>query len=196
MDSTAVARGVPADESSPQRAAGHDGVPSDLERVFREHFSYVSHSLLRLGVPDRDVDDLTHDVFLTVHKKLRELDPNRPIRPWLFGVAFRHASEYRRRAPRRRELLMEEPPDVEDEARAPDSEAGGRQMRQRSLRALAALDPDKRAVLVMHDVDGHTAPEIAEALRIPMNTVYSRLRAARERFRQAVEAEAKEVKAR
>jgi RNA polymerase sigma-70 factor (ECF subfamily) len=190
------ASGASADERSPPRAASHDGVPGDLERLFRAHFSYVSHSLLRLGVPDRDVDDLTHDVFLTVHKRLPELDPDRPIRPWLFGVAFRHASEYRRRAPRRRELMMEEPPEVEDDARAPDSEASGRQMRQQALRALAALDPDKRAVLVMHDIDGHTAPEIAEALGIPMNTVYSRLRAARERFREAVEAEAKEVKAR
>jgi RNA polymerase sigma-70 factor (ECF subfamily) len=182
-----------ASEAVPPRTST---ILGDLERVFREHFSYVSHSLLRLGIPERDVDDLTHDVFLTVHRRLPEFDEGRPMRPWLFGIAFRHASEYRRRAPRRRELLMEDPPDTEDHARAPDSEASGRQLRKRALEALSVLDPDKRAVLVMHDIDGHTAHEIADALGIPMNTVYSRLRAARERFREAVEAKDKGVKAR
>jgi RNA polymerase sigma-70 factor (ECF subfamily) len=60
------------------------------------------------------------------------------------------------------------------------------QQRQLLARALAALDLDKRAVLVMHDVDGHPMPEIAEALSIPLNTAYSRLRLAREQFAIAV----------
>ena len=157
-----------------------------LEGVFRAEFSYVAHALLRLGVPDREVDDVTHDVFFTVHRRLPEFDPGRPVRPWLFGIALRHAADYRRRIRNRREHVTDTPPDVEDGGRGPDSEVGARQMRAVVLRALEALDLDKRAVLVMHDIDGHTATEIAEALSVPLNTVYSRLRVARERFRDEI----------
>jgi RNA polymerase sigma-70 factor (ECF subfamily) len=157
-----------------------------LEGVFRAEFSYVSHAVLRLGVVEREVDDVTHDVFFTVHRLLPSFDARRPIRPWLFAIAVRHAADYRRRVRSRRELVTDTPPDVEDDARAPDSAAEANQMRAIVLRALDTLDLGKRAVLVMHDIDGHTAPEIAEALGVPLNTVYSRLRVARERFRDEI----------
>jgi len=54
------------------------------------------------------------------------------------------------------------------------------------LRVLATLDPDRREVLVLHDLKGYSAPEIAEILATPLNTVYSRLRRARRRFNDAV----------
>ena len=51
------------------------------------------------------------------------------------------------------------------------------------LGALERLDFDKRVVLVMHDLEQLTAPEIAEELGIPLNTVYSRVRLAGAAFR-------------
>ena len=55
------------------------------------------------------------------------------------------------------------------------------------LRALEALDFDRRTVIVMHDLEGFDAPEIAAQLGALLNTVYSRLRLARADFRAAVE---------
>jgi RNA polymerase sigma-70 factor, ECF subfamily len=60
-------------------------------------------------------------------------------------------------------------------------------LRRVVIEALSALDDDRRAVFVMHELDELPAPEIADALGIPVNTVYSRLRVARERFAQALE---------
>ena len=54
--------------------------------------------------------------------------------------------------------------------------------------ALDQLPMEQRAVFVLHELDEQSAPEVAEALGTPLNTVYSRLRLARERFRAAVEA--------
>ncbi len=60
---------------------------------------------------------------------------------------------------------------------------------QRAGRVLAALDTldlDRRVIFVMHEMDGTACPEIAEALGVPLNTVYSRLRLARQKFKAAI----------
>jgi RNA polymerase sigma-70 factor (ECF subfamily) len=168
----------------PARAGASDR--PTLRAVFESEFSYVFASLRRLGVREADLEDVTHDVFLVVHDKLADFDPTRPLRAWLFGIAFRVASDYRRRAHHRREVH-----DADREAVDPSPPVEGRiadaERRHLLLDALEALDVDKRAVLVMHDIDGHTAPVIAAALGIPLNTVYSRLRLARAEMRAAVE---------
>jgi RNA polymerase sigma-70 factor (ECF subfamily) len=155
--------------------------------VFEAEFSYVSHTLRRLGVREADLEDVAHDVFITVHRLLPQYDPMRPIRPWLFGVAFRVASDYRRLARHTREIP--EPPAGEpvDGALLADEQLAAEQARRLVIEALGELDLDRRAVLVMHDIDGHAMPEIAQALSIPLNTAYSRLRLARVELKAAVQ---------
>jgi RNA polymerase sigma-70 factor (ECF subfamily) len=63
------------------------------------------------------------------------------------------------------------------------------QARRRVHGALQVLPLEQRAVMVMHDLDGCTAPEVAEALEVPLNTVYSRLRLARDKFVAALRAQ-------
>ena len=75
--------------------------------LFAAHFDYVWHALRRLGVREADLEDVTHDVFLAVFKKLDQYDAGRPLRPWLSGFAFRVASDYRERARHRFEVAVE-----------------------------------------------------------------------------------------
>jgi RNA polymerase sigma-70 factor (ECF subfamily) len=56
-------------------------------------------------------------------------------------------------------------------------------------RALATIDVGRRAVLVLHEIEEMTAPEIAKAMNLPLNTVYSRLRVARDELERALLAE-------
>jgi RNA polymerase sigma-70 factor (ECF subfamily) len=156
-----------------------------FDRMYREEFPYVWRSLRRLGGRPADLEDLAHDVFVVVHKRLADYDESRPLRAWLFGIAFRVASDYRRRARFRAEVATG---DVEATSQAPraDDQLAAEQDRALVIEALAALDLDRRAVFVLHDIDGVAAPAIADALAIPVNTVYSRLRIARERFAAAV----------
>ncbi|MBI5535793.1 MAG: sigma-70 family RNA polymerase sigma factor [Deltaproteobacteria bacterium] len=153
--------------------------------IYEAEFSYVWHTLRRLGVRDRDLEDLTHDLFVTVYRRIEDYDVDRPVRPWLFGFAFRLASDYRRLARHQREVVDS---DLEgmDPVPLADQQMAAEQRRRVVQAALDTLELDRRAVFVMHDLDGCAMPEIARALSIPLNTAYSRLRLAREQFTAAV----------
>ncbi|MEZ4410130.1 MAG: sigma-70 family RNA polymerase sigma factor [Polyangiales bacterium] len=157
----------------------------DFRTIFETEFDYVWRSLRRLGVRERDVDDVTHDTFIVVYRTLDQYDPSRPLRPWLFGIASRHAANYRRRAHHRGDV-MEHATEVVDPARGADEALASRQTLDLVQAALDALDDDRRAVFVLHELDGTSVPDIAAALSIPLNTAYSRLRLAREHFSAAV----------
>lgn len=154
--------------------------------LFEAELSYVFHTLHRLGVRHADLEDVTHEVFVAVHRALPDYDPARPLRPWLFGFAFRFASDYRRRARFSREVPREPAVEIADEAPRADEQIEAEQARQMVIDALQALPLERRAVLVMHDIDGCAMPEIADTLSIPLNTAYSRLRIARADFKAAV----------
>ena len=157
----------------------------DFRAVYETQFQYVWHSLRRLGVPDRDIEDLAHDVFVVLYRGRDQVDTARAIKPWLFGICFRVASDYRRRARHRFEVQSDHE-GIADRALPADEQVAERQDKQLILDSLAVLDIDRRAVFVMHDLDGHAMPDIAAALGAPLNTCYSRLRLAREQFTAAV----------
>jgi RNA polymerase sigma-70 factor (ECF subfamily) len=158
----------------------------DFRTIFETESEYVWRSLRRLGVRDADLDDVTHDVFVVVFRQLATYDPSRPLRPWLFGIAAKLAANYRRRA--RPESVPPESFDrMADRARGADEQIESNQAVALVNETLDALEMDKRAVFVMHEIDGHTVPEISEALDIPLNTAYSRLRLAREEFATALQ---------
>ncbi|MBK8170570.1 MAG: RNA polymerase sigma factor [Sandaracinaceae bacterium] len=160
-----------------------DGV--SFEALFESEFSYVCRTLRRLGVKEADLDDLAQEVFITVHRHLHEYDSSRPLKPWLFSFAFGTAANYRRLARHRAE--KHEDSDVHaSTAPGPAQQLENAQARDLVLRALSTLDEDRAAVFVMHELDGFAAPDIAESLSIPLNTVYSRLRVARDEFTTAV----------
>jgi RNA polymerase sigma-70 factor (ECF subfamily) len=154
--------------------------------LFEAELSYVVNTLTRLGVRKADLEDMAHEVFVTVHRLLPVYDPARPLRPWLFGIAFRIASTYRKRASVAREVPHPEAAEAASDAPGADEQIAAEQARRLVIDALQALDLDRRAVVVMHDIDGCPVPEIAEALAIPLNTAYSRLRLGREQLKAAV----------
>jgi RNA polymerase sigma-70 factor, ECF subfamily len=158
---------------------------SDFRTVFQEHFGYVWNSLRHFGVRPNDLEDLTHEVFLRVHERFDECDPSRPLRPWLFAFAFRVASAHRRLARNRLEVIGSAVDPAADSVAA-DQTLERREERELALRALEAIEFERRAVFLLHDVDGVPIPEVAEALKIPTSTAYSRLRLARQECNAAV----------
>jgi RNA polymerase sigma-70 factor (ECF subfamily) len=159
--------------------------PPDFRSLFDTEFEYVWHTLRRLGVRDRDLEDVTHDVFLTVHKKLHTFDEARPKRPWLFAFAYRFASDYRRLARHRTEVLGLTPDGPDPSPSAFDRAAFGETL-DLARRALDTLPLERRAVFVLHELDECPMQEVAQALGIPLNTAYSRLRLAREDLAKAI----------
>ena len=156
-----------------------------FEQVYEEHFTYIWHLLRRLGVWERDLEDSAHDVFVVVYRHLDKYDPERPLRPWLAGIAYRVASDFRRRALHRRQSL-DDTVEATDERPLADAVVAEHEARALVYRALEQVDLDQRAVFVLHDLEGLTMPEIAAALEVGLNTCYSRLRLAREAFEKTV----------
>lgn len=154
--------------------------------VYQAQVGYVWNSLRRLGVPESDREDLCHEVFIAFFRGQAAYDPSRPLRPWLFGIAFRVASDHRRRAWFRREIAQ-----PQDEVRfdGPDAHdaLARREARRLVERALAVLDIDQRAVFILHEIDELPMPEIVRVLDAPLNTLYSRLRLGRRKFEAEVQ---------
>ena len=165
-------------------------VPDDavFAAAYDAEFEAVWLYLRRLGVPEADVEDAVHDVFVVAHRRYGTYDPSRPLRPWLLGIAFRIAAQWRRR--HRLEVTVADPePERPDETRTPDELVASQQVRSRLQAALSQLDIHQRAVVVMHDLDGIPVPEIARSLEVPLNTVYSRLRLGRAKVTAALRGE-------
>ncbi len=153
-------------------------VPPSFDEVYAEHFPFVWRSLRRMGVAEAAIDDAVQDVFLVVHRRLPDFEARSSVKTWLFGIVHRVAHDHRRRVARKGGL---EPlaPTLADRGPGPLEQLEAHEALRELDAALSALDVDKRAVLVLTEIEQMTAPEIAEALGVNLNTVYSRLRAAR-----------------
>jgi RNA polymerase sigma-70 factor, ECF subfamily len=160
------------------------GAPS-FDEIYRAEFPYVWRTLRRLGIPEKDIENLAHDVFVVVSRRLRDYDVSRPLKPWLFGIAFRVASEDRRRVRTRIEIPSESF-EASDGAPSAVELLEAHEQRQLVLDCLQTLDLDQRAAMILVDIDGESPTEVAAALSIPLPTVYSRLRLGRTRFAAAV----------
>jgi RNA polymerase sigma-70 factor (ECF subfamily) len=150
---------------------------TDLDALFREHARYVWRCLRHLGVADADVDDVCQEVFITAQRKLPEFEGRSSLRSWLYGIALRTASDHRRSAYVRRERAVSDPAEL-DEPALGDSHART-EARHVLHSLLAALDQDRRDVVVLYEIEGFTMKEVAELVGCPLQTAYSRLYSAR-----------------
>ncbi len=123
--------------------------------IYDREFDYVWHSLRRLGIPARDLPDVTHDVFLKLHRSPSTYDENRPFRPVPFGVLFRVASDHKNLGRNAGEVLDDMPIDIRDPSHGPEQRTGEHEEWRIVDRALEAMDLPHRVVLVMHDFSGH-----------------------------------------
>jgi RNA polymerase sigma-70 factor, ECF subfamily len=156
--------------------------------MYDAHFDFVWSSLRRLGVRESDALDQAQKVFLTAHFKLPEFEGRSRITTWLFAICQRTASDYRRSAPIRREVATD---GAEiDRRRAPQpGPAGNVEWQERARIAewiLDKLPEPQRTVFVLFELDEMSGQDIAELLAIPVGTVRSRLRLARETFSREV----------
>lgn len=161
-----------------------DALDASFRKIFESEYAYVRRSLERLGVPSADVEDACQEVWLRVHDKLGEYDPARSLRPWLFAFAARIAANERKLARHHREMRTHA--EFLSSVLDPERLINHAEQRKLLLDALTAIDPRKREVVILHDLDEIPTATVAEALGIPLNTAYSRLREGRNDLRQAL----------
>src|SRR5688572_1151553 len=172
---------------APSRAPGSKLAELDFEDVYERHFDFVWRSLRLLGVPAEAVEDATQDTFSVVSRQLARFEGRSSLRTWLFAILQRVAANHRRTA--RRKLQRLEP--LEEGLAAPGPTAHARAEAAEAIDLIQSfcdtLDLERRAVFVLALLEELPAPEVAQVLEIPINTVYSRVRSLREGLRRALE---------
>jgi len=152
--------------------------------AFRIELEYVQRTLRRLGTDRSEVDDLAQEVFLVLHRRWSEYDHTRPLRPYLFGIAVRIALANQRK--RGREVAFGNV-ELGDDGPGPEDVLSTKQTHALLQAALKRIPLPRRIVLVMHELDDVPVTEVAATLSIPLFTVYSRLRKARQELKVATQ---------
>lgn len=152
-----------------------------LGGLYQAHAGAIFGALRRWGVPDRSVDDALQETFLIASRKLGEFEGRSTHLTWLFGIALRVARGVRRK----RVLEAAEDWDAVDDRSGADEQLDARRAAARLDQLLGQLEESQREVFVLAELEEMSAPEIAEITGAKLNTVYSRLRLARQAVQRA-----------
>ena len=180
--------------SNPQSVDRSSSSPPDPDErpsfgtIYRRHSKKVRSSVRWFGVPARDVEDVTQNVFLAVYNALPRFDWSRRMKPWLSTIAYRTARDYLNARKNRSERLSSSEDFNPSDPASEDGEgrvAGRRDARNELTAVLQSLDENDRELLLLCDLDELPVREIAEAQGLPEGTVASRVRRARQRFEEA-----------
>lgn len=171
-------------------AAAKSGDRAALERLLRNHEGAVFRFGLKMCREQEDAKDVLQETLLAAARTLPEFRGASSVSTWLYTIARSFCIKKRRTgkyAPEQLQSLDAEPETaaaVADPARGPEEDVAGRQLRAALDDAIAALEPMYREVLVLRDVEGLSAAEVAEILGISVDAVKSRLHRARVAVRE------------
>jgi RNA polymerase sigma-70 factor (ECF subfamily) len=171
--------------SQAEKAAPGPGLP--FEEVYERYFEFVWRSLRMLGVARASLDDAVQDVFGVVSRQLSRFEGRSSVRTWVFGIAQYTAANHRRGERRKGAPLSPLEDELESREPGPQQQAEASQLARAIQAFCAELDESRRAVFVLGLLEEVPPAEIAELLGIPVNTVYSRLRALRQALKQRLE---------
>jgi RNA polymerase sigma-70 factor, ECF subfamily len=158
-----------------------------LRALALEYYDFVWRSFRRLGIIPPETDDATQEVFLTLSLKLssvREGDE----RSYIFGIVVRVAARVRRNhaTARKREVSEGDAPESRSPSPTAETSLSRAQARAMIDEILASMSDERRLIFVLFELEELSQPEIAALLDVPIGTVASRLRRAREDFGAAV----------
>ena len=169
-------------------AATRGGDVESFGVLVRRYQDRLYPTLLRLTGCAEDARDLLQDAFLRAYEKLGHFHGESNFYTWIYRIAVNLAlsDRRRRRSPVRASGVSPERLDPPGDLRETEPSRLLEEAERDALihRALQALHPDHRAVVVMKDLDGLRYEEIAELLRVPVGTVRSRLHRARAELRE------------
>jgi RNA polymerase sigma-70 factor (ECF subfamily) len=162
-----------------------------FEHVYSTHLQYVRRMARRLGVAEEAVDDVTQQVFLVIHRRLADLSDARGVSTWISAIVVR-AVRFHHRTVRRKSPHLFAPahdPDTLVDSRYPEPHDALLNVEAARLvsRWVDELDYKKRQVIILSELDELSAAEIAKVTSVSVNTVNSRLRAARQDLARAAE---------
>lgn len=181
---------IALESGSRPRTNPESAEPQSFSEVYDQYFEFVWRVARRLGVAPDAIDDVVQETFLVVHRRLSE-GRSSSLRTWVYGITAHMVRNHRRSLRRKSPHVIGAPgpdPDaVESRVDGPEVSAQKAEAARTLHKILESLDEEKREVFVLMELEQLTANEVAEALDVKVNTVYSRLRLARESFEASIE---------
>jgi RNA polymerase sigma-70 factor (ECF subfamily) len=156
-----------------------------LARLVTEQFSFVWRLLRRIGVPASDADDAAQQVFIAVSRRIRDIREDAE-RAFLFSTALHVGARARRSRGRKREDLGVELEQHADPAPSQEELLDRQRAREMLDVMLGEMPLELRVVFVLYEIEQLTSVEIADIIDVPVGTVASRLRRAREDFQARI----------
>jgi len=159
-----------------------------FEALLQPHLQRLYRLAYRFTGQRADAEDLVQDVVVKLYPRLQELQEIEQLGPWLARVLYRHFID-RLRSKQRSPLHLvgDEEPALEehrDEAPGPVGNTESSLLQDRLQQALAQLNEDQRALVILHDVEGYTLNEIHIMHDVSTGTLKSRLNRARSKLRE------------
>ncbi len=161
--------------------------PGAMDELARRYLPTVLSWSRRLGGPRVLADDIAHDAWMIVMRKIDSVREPEAFESWLYGIVRRVVAGHRRRAWFRR-WVGGEVPDRADPSSDPEADARKAALARRIAEALEHLKPHHREIIVLCDLEERPDSEVAALLGVPKGTVKSRLRRARKELRGHLEA--------
>lgn len=147
-----------------------------FNELFSRHRGDVARLVQRLLGGHGDIDDTVQEVFLQVHRSLKDFRFGSRFSTWLYRVTV-NVVLMQRRAARSRPKLVEAPEGLvpEDASLSPEEQTARRRRVTAFYRLLDRLSEKKRVAYVLHELEGMSPSEIAQAVGAPVLTVRTRL---------------------
>lgn len=181
----AVLNVEPSDAELMQRIA--DGRLEALGELYDRHAEGVRHFARRTLSNAAEAEDIAQETFLVVPKIASRYDGRPSARPYLLGIAARLTLRRRRGLARLGEVIASFAATLSTTQRDdPETRMSDGEEIARFERALSRLTDEKRVVLLMIEREGLSGEEVARALEIPVNTVWTRLHKARMELRKSL----------
>jgi len=175
--------------------ADQDGFSKEFATLIEPHHQRLFRLAFRLCGSRADAEDLLQDVLIKLYQRRQELSSIKDLKPWLGRVLYNQFVDNGRRNQRRQLILVGNAnPDTDSAATAdpqtePVTATTSAETASRLQRALARVSEDHRILLLMHDAEGYTLPEIESLTGTPIGTLKSRLSRARARLRDLLKSE-------
>ncbi len=165
--------------------------PVTFEVLYNEYFSFVWRTARRLGVSENSLEDVCQDVFFALHRRLPDFAGRSSLRTWVFGftlnvVQVHHRSQRRKNVSYRAVGDVVDPDTLIDDSKAADDRLYCAEIVRCACLTLAEIPVENRDVFVMASLEGMSAAEISREFHLNVNTVYTRLRSARQQFKRLV----------
>lgn len=162
-----------------------------FEKIYKAASNYVYNIAFRITGNKEDAEEVTQDIFLKIYNNLKYFHYRSSIKTWIYRITVNTAIN----AFKRRSKVLDRTVDYyEDTIHKPTSEILKERIDREEneilvKRLLGALNPEQRACVVLRDIEGLSYTEIADTLKININTVRSRLKRAMEKLLSAAQKE-------